>query len=179
MGKNVLIVAASPRKDGNSDLLCGEFGRGAKEAGNSVETVFLREKKIEYCIACEACVKNGGSCIKKDDMSGLLEKMVGADVIAMATPVYFYAMDGQMKTFIDRTVARYQELSNKSFYFIATAADPDARALERTIEEFRGFTDCLNGAVEKGAILGAGVWAKGDVRAKPAMKEAYDAGKNV
>lgn len=102
MGKKVLILAGSPRAGGNSDLVCDEFARGAKEAGNEVETVFLREKKIEYCDACEACVRSGGVCRKNDDMRALLAAMVAADAIVMATPVYFYPMDGQMKTVIDR-----------------------------------------------------------------------------
>ena len=56
-------------------------------------------------------------------MAGILEKMIEADVIVMATPVYFYTMDAQMKTLIDRTCSRYTEIVNKEFYFIATAAD--------------------------------------------------------
>lgn len=73
-------------------------------------------------------------------MVSILEKMVNADVIVMATPVYFYTMDGQMKTLIDRTVPRYGEIRDKDFYFIVAAADTQASMMERTIEGFRGFT---------------------------------------
>lgn len=75
--------------------------------------------------------------------------MVKADVIVLATPVYFYTMSAQMKTLIDRSCARYTEISNKDFYFIATMAETEANRIERTFESLRGFTDCLEGPREK------------------------------
>ncbi len=112
-------------------------------------------------------------------MSEVLEKMIAADVIVMATPVYFYTMCGQMKTLIDRTCACYTEINNKEFYFIVTAADGNKKAMERTIEEFRGFTFCLDGAKEKGIIYGTGAWKKGDIKGSQAMKQTYEMGKAV
>jgi len=106
-------MSASPRKGGNSDLLCDQFLLGAQEAGHRVEKIFLRDKTINLCIACDACQGNGGRCIHQDDMVEILDKMIRADVIVMATPVYFYTMNGQMKTLIDRTYARYTKISNK------------------------------------------------------------------
>jgi multimeric flavodoxin WrbA len=179
MKKKVLILSASPRRNGNSDLLCDQFGAGAQEAGNQVEKIYLRDKKINPCLACEACYTNGGVCAQKDDMTEILEKMVSADVIVMATPVYFYAMSAQMKILIDRTVPRYREMNAKEFYFIVTAADGDRKALERTVNGLRGFTDCLEGAVEKGTVYGTGVWKMGEVQGSPAMKDAYEMGKNI
>ena len=132
MSKNILILSGSPRKGGNSDILCDRFMEGARESGHRAEKVFLRDKNIGYCIGCEACHQNNGVCVQKDDMAEILGKMIAADVIVMATPVYFYTMDAQMKTLIDRCVARYTEISNKAFYFIATAADGEKRSLERT-----------------------------------------------
>jgi multimeric flavodoxin WrbA len=179
MSKKVLVLSASPRKGGNSDLLCNKFIQGAREAGNQAEKIFLRDKEISPCVGCEACLLNGGVCVQKDDMAEVLEKMISADVIVMATPVYFYTMNAQMKMLIDRTVARYTEIKNKEFYFITTAADGEQQSLERTIDGFRGFTDCLGGAVEKGVIYGTGVWKKGEVIGSPAMQQAYEIGKNV
>ena len=108
MSKKVLILSASPRKGGNSDVLCDTFLRGATEAGHSVEKIFLRDKNIHYCTGCGVCNRTH-RCVQKDDMAEILDKMVAADVIVLATPVYFYTMDGQMKTLIDRTVPRYTE----------------------------------------------------------------------
>jgi multimeric flavodoxin WrbA len=179
MAKKVLIVSASPRKGGNSDLLCDQFLRGAEEAGNQAEKIFLRDKKINYCTGCGTCQENGGKCVQKDDMAKILEKMVAADVIVMATPVYFYTMNGQMKTFIDRTCPRYTEISDKEMYFIVAAADTSRKAMERTLEGFRGFTYCLDDAKEKGVIYGTGAWKKGDIKGSKAMTQAYKMGKKV
>ncbi|MDO4545182.1 MAG: flavodoxin family protein [Bacillota bacterium] len=180
MSKKVLILSSSPRKNGNSDILCDQFAKGAAEAGNDVEKIFLADRKINYCIGCGACVSNKGVCSqdKKDDAAEILDKMVKADVIVMATPVYFYTMAGQMKTLIDRCCSRYTMMNDKELYFIATAAVNSKPALERTFEEFRGFTSCLENPVEKGLVYGIGTWNKGEIRDTEAMKEAYEMGKS-
>jgi multimeric flavodoxin WrbA len=179
MIKKVLVLSASPRKGGNSDSLCDQFMLGTKEAGNQVEKIFLRDKKINHCIGCGTCKGNGGNCVQKDDMAEVLDKMIAADVIVMATPVYFYTMNGQMKTLIDRTYSGYTEISNKEMYFIVTAADSRKQAMERTLEGFRGFTSCLSGAREKGVIYGTGAWNMGDIKGSKAMTQAYEMGKKV
>jgi multimeric flavodoxin WrbA len=109
-------------------------------------------------------------------MTEVLAKMMDADVIVMATPVYFYSMNGQIKTLIDRCCAGYTKINDKEFCFIMTAADDNKGALERTLESLRGFTDCLQGATEKGVIYGTGVWQKGEVKGKAVMDEAYQMG---
>lgn len=99
----------------------------------------------------------------------------------MATPVYYYTMNGQMKTLIDRTLPRYYtdvKISDKDFYFIATAATGKDK-MKRTTDGFRGFTDCLPGAAVKGVIYGAGAWQLGDIQDNKAMDEAYEAGKQI
>ena len=177
MSKKVLIISASPRKGGNSDLLCEQFLLGAKEAGHNVEKIFLRDHKINYCLGCGVC-NNTHKCVQKDDMKALLDKMVEADVIVLATPVYFYTMDAQLKTFIDRCVPRYTEISDKDVYFIVSAADTDKNNLAPTIEGLRGFTrDCLEGTKEKGIIYGTGAWQIGEVKVLPIYKKAYEMGK--
>ncbi len=179
MSKSVLIISASPRKGGNSETLCRQFAKGARDAGNQVEILRLAEMNIEYCSACYAC-KKLGHCVKKDDMETVLEKMRKSDVIVLATPVYFYTMNAQLKTMIDRTLGGAQRpgLENKEFYLIATAAD-GREAMERTIDGIRGYLECLPGAVEKGVIYGAGAWQLGDILSNPAMQEAYEMGEEV
>jgi multimeric flavodoxin WrbA len=178
MSKNILVLSASPRKSGNSDLLCDQFMFGAREAGNQVEKIYLSDKEIGYCTGCESCYTSH-KCVQKDDMAEVLEKMIAADVIMMATPVYFYTMNAQMKTLIDRTCPRYTEISNKEMYFIVTAADDRKQAMERTLEGFRGFTSLLSGAKEKGIIYGTGAWHLGDIKTSRAMAQAYEMGKTV
>lgn len=178
MSKKVLILSGSPRKNGNSDILCDEFAKGAKEAGHEVEKIRVAEKNISYCRACYAC-KETGKCIIQDDMADVLQKMIDADVIVLASPVYFYSIDAQLKALIDRTVARWLEVKDKEFYYIVTAADGEREAAETTIACFRGYADCVEGAKEMGVIYGMGAYEKGEIKALPAMKEAYEMGREV
>lgn len=179
MSKKILAISSSFRKGGNSDMLCDQFIRGAQEAGNDVEKIFVNDYKINFCRGCGAC-NITHKCVQKDDMSVILDKMIEADVIVLATPVYFYNMNGQMKTLIDRTVPRYEEMRNKDFYYILAAADESQANMQKVIQSFRGFTeDCLEGAKEKGIIYGTGAWQIGDIMGSPAMEEAYKMGKNA
>ena len=178
MSKKVLILSGSPRKNGNSDILCDEFMKGAAEAGHQVEKVRVAEKNIGYCRACYAC-KGTGVCAIKDDMAGILQKMIDADVLVLASPVYFYSIDAQLKVVIDRSVARWLEVKDKELYYIMTAADGETASMETTLACFRGYADCIEGAKEMGVIYGTGVYEKGEVKGTKAMLEAYEMGKRV
>lgn len=179
MKKNVLILSGSPRKGGNSDLLCDEFMRGALESGNTVEKIRVAEKNIGYCRACYYCKKSSGECVIKDDMAEVLQKMIDADVIVLASPVYFYSIDAQLKAVIDRTVARWLEVKDKEFYYIMTAADDTKAAMETTLACLRGYADCVEGAKELGVIYGTGVYEKGKIKDTPIMQKAYTMGREV
>lgn len=174
----VLVINSSPRNNGNSDVLCDQFLKGAKEAGHEAEKIQIGRAKISPCHACYAC-RETGKCVKGDDMDGILEKLINADVILLSTPVYFYSMDAQMKMMIDRTVARYRDIKDKIFYFAVTAADPNHEAMEPTIGGLRGFTDCLPGATVREIFYGTGAWEKGDILGLPIMQKVYEAGKNI
>ena len=179
MSKKVLILSGSPRKGGNSDILCDEVLRGAREAGHQVEKVRVAEKKIAPCLGCYYCTAHDGECVRRDDMAGLLQQMIDADVIVLASPVYFYSIDAQLKAVIDRTVARWLEVKDKEFYYIVTMADEGASSADTTLACFRGYAECVEGAVEKGVIIGSGVYEPGKVRGTPAMAQAYEMGRNV
>ncbi len=177
MNKKVLILSASPRKGGNSDLLCDQLMRGAKDAGHSVEKIFLRSEKINYCTGCGNCTDTG-KCIQKDSMNEILGKMVDADILVFSTPVYFYATSGQLKTLIDRTVPRYKELKGKA-YLIATCADPEHDAVDGTLSDYKNFLRMTPKLTDAGHIFGFNAWAKGDILGNPAVMQAYETGKNV
>lgn len=175
--KKVLILSGSPRKGGNSDLLCDEFLRGAKEAGNEVTKIRVCEKKIAPCLGCYACSK--GDCIQKDDMKEILQQIIDADVLVLASPVYFYSMSAQLKAVIDRTVARWTEITNKELYYIMTAGENEPHTMDGTLACMRGFLECCEGSLEKGYISGGGVYDKGDIKSTEYMGKAYQMGKSV
>lgn len=179
MPKKILILSSSPRKGGNSDTLCDEFMRGTIDSGNDAEKIFLRDKEIHYCTGCSVCSLYRKPCPQKDDAAEIINKMIAADVIVMATPVYFYTMCSQMKTLIDRCCSRYTEITNKEFYFIVTAAEDDRSRMLRTIDTFQGFLDCLENPTIKGTLFGLGVWHVEEIKNNPAMQEAYIAGMNI
>lgn len=172
--KKVLIISSSPSKGGNSDLLCDEFLRGAREAGHEAEKIFLSDLNIQYIrISDNYNDRNLGI---NDDAPMVVEKMIEADVIVMATPIYFDNMCGQMKTMIDRVFERERDVKNKEFYFIMTAGGSNT---ECTLLGFRNFIRYLSGSKEKGVIYGTGIHLKGSVKGKSVMKEAYKMGHNL
>jgi len=174
----VLIVSSSPRKGGNSEVLCERFAKGASEAGHEVEKVMLRDKKIAPCNACYACMETH-TCAIKDSMEEVFSKLLKADVILLASPVYFYSVSAQMKAMIDRCLVDHKSLAGKKFYFIVTAADPQHDAADGTLAAFRGFIRCLPDSQEEGVVYGMGAWDKGDVYRHPSYEQAYEMGKRV
>lgn len=174
----VLVIGSSPRRDGNSDVLCERFAEGARAAGHEVETVSLRGKKIAPCAACYSCMESH-VCAIKDDMAEIFAKLQKADVIVLASPVYFYSVSAQMKAMIDRCLVDHKSLTGKRFYFIVTAADPQHEAADGTLAAFRGFIRCLPGATESGVIYGTGTWDKGDVYRHPSYEKAFEMGKEI
>ena len=178
--KKVLILSGSPRKGGNSDILCDEFAKGALKNGNAVEKIRICEKKISPCMGCYYCRENGGKCVFQDDMSDILQKIIQTDVLVLATPVYFYSMCAQLKTVIDRTVARWTEIANKELYYIMTAAENERDTMDGTITALHGFAMCIDGYEEKGILYGRGVSEKGEVVNFPdLMRIAREMGESI
>lgn len=175
--KSVLIVSSSPRRGGNSETLCEQFKKGAEETGHRVEMININDYDIHYFDRAEYI--RGEEETFDDDAMIVINKMKAADVIVLASPVYFYSMTGQMKTLIDRTYNHEKDLSEKEFYYIVTSTDRDAEAIDGTIEGFRGFARCLYKSVERGIVRGNGARERGAILNHPAMQEAYELGKNV
>ena len=99
--KKVIVISTSLRHGSNSDMLADQFVEGAKSAGNEVEKISLVGKNIQFCKGCLGCQKLG-RCVINDDVNDIMAKVLKADVICWATPIYYYEMSGQMKTLIDR-----------------------------------------------------------------------------
>ena len=179
MNKKVVVLSTSPRKNSNSEALAEAFARGAAEAGNDVEIIRMREKKFEFCRGCFACQKTG-MCLIKDDMAEIVPKMEQADVLAFATPIYYYAMSGQMKTLLDRAnplfVADYRF---RDVYFLSSAAEDEDYVPERAQSGLEGWIECFEKARLAGAVFGGGVTEVGEIKESPALNEAYEMGKAV
>ena len=178
MAKKVLILSGSPRKGGNSDLLCDEFMRGAMEAGHEVEKIRVQERHVACCLGCGVC-QDTGACVIKDDMTDIMQKMIDSEVMVLASPVYFYSVAARLKAVIDRSFCRGTEVKKKEMYYIMTAAEEEKEATDTTLACFRGYAACIEGAVEKGIIYGTGVYHAGEIKDTKHMQEAYELGKMV
>lgn len=176
--KKVLIIEGSPRKNGNSQLLCEAFEKGAKDSGHTVNLIRIQEKKIGYCTACDYCMQNDGTCVLHDDMSDILKLFQEADVLVLATPVYFYGISAQIKTFIDRTYPIWQNLGQKDVYYIVSAGLGED-IINRSLGDFDGFVEHLKDSKVKGRIYAPNVMEAGLVKNTKLITDAYQMGKNV
>lgn len=179
MSKTVLVLSTSPRKGGNSDALADAFVRGAQKAGNQVEKITLYDKTIGFCKGCLSC-QNTQRCIIRDDADAITQKMLTADVIAFATPIYYYGMCGQMKTLLDRAnplfPAAYQF---RDIYLLAAAAEADEHTVDGAVTGLQGWIDCFEKARLAGTVFAGGVTAVGEIQGHPALQQAYETGKTV
>lgn len=179
MSKKVLVISASLRKGGNSETLVQEFARGAQEAGHSVEMASLRDKTIGFCTGCFACQKTG-RCVIHDDADVIAQKMLRAEVIVFATPVYFYDMSGQMKTMLDRSNPCFpSDYAFRDIYLLATAADEEESAMDGTVKGLQGWIDCFEKASLKNVVRAVGVTDIGDIAGTPILLEAYELGRTL
>lgn len=186
MPKKVMIVLGSPRKRGNSATLARQVSDGARAAGARVETVFLHGLKISPCSACEGCrKKNAAGCVVKDDMQTLYPKMVAADAVVIASPVYWFTVSAQTKLFMDRWYAfggdrNYAALAGKKFAVVLAYADADPFS-SGAVNALRTFQDAFRylGAETAGMVYGS-AWKAGEVRANEGlMGQALELGKTL
>lgn len=179
MSKRIVVLSTSLRPGSNSERLASEFARGAIDAGNDVEIISLRGKKIEFCMGCFTCLETG-SCVIKDDAAQIEQKVLNADVVVWASPIYYYEMSGQMKTLIDRLNSLYpKDYKFRDVYFLTTAFENEDYVPNRAIEGVRGWVDCFEKAELKGIVFCGGVNDAGDIAGNPKLQEAYTMGMNA
>ena len=170
MSKKVVVISSSPRKGGNSDTMCDEFVRGARDAGNEAVKYFLEDIEFSSCKACYKCKTPERKCFQEDQISEILEKMMEADVIVYATPVYYYGMCGTLKMFFDRCYPIFRHLENKDFYIILAAGSSCGDALTG-LKSFIGFAK--NSTIKEVFEVFGNAKSQKDI-----LKKVYDAGLN-
>ncbi|MCM1114991.1 MAG: flavodoxin family protein [Clostridium sp.] len=179
MSKRVTVLLTSLRKNSNSETLAKSFAKGAEDAGNDVEFISLAGKNIAFCTGCLACQKMG-SCVIKDDANKITEKVLNADVVVFATPIYYYEMAGQMKTLIDRMNSIYpKDYKFRNIYMLSTAAEDEDYVPEKALNGLQGWIDCFEKAVLKGSVFCGGVDAPMDIADNAKLDEAYKMGNNI
>lgn len=177
--KNIVVISTSLRVSSNSDLLAEEFLKGAKSAGHKVEKVELLGTQIAFCRGCFACSKLG-QCVIDDDVNDIMKKVMHADVVVWATPIYYYEMSGQMKTLIDRMNAMYNlDYKFREVYLLTTAAEDEEFVPKRAEAGLTGWIDCYPKARLAGTLFCGGVNKPNEIKGNAKLKEAFDLGKSV
>ena len=176
---NILVLAGSMRKGGNTDLLVQAFTEGAAK-NNQVEVVSVADYKVNPCIGCNFCyTKEGNTCFQKDDMQTIYEKMKRTDVLVIASPVYFYGVSAQLKAIIDRlhTPLR-KEFPIKNLGLILVGADTLPKLFDSIKMQYQ-LTLSYFHLQDAGMVLVRGAEKKGDVKNGSGLREAYELGLSV
>ena len=177
--KRVTVISTSLRAGSNSDMLAEKFAEGAQASGHAVEKISLRGKEIKFCIGCLSCQKTG-ACVFKDDVPAIMEKVLNADVVCWATPIYYYEMSGQMKTLIDRMNAMYpKDYGFRDIYLLTTAAEDEEDTPRRAEMGLTGWIDCYGKSALKGHLFCGGVTDARDIEGNASLMQAYEMGKGV
>jgi len=174
MKKKILVLTGSPRNGGNSDLMADAFIKGACAAGHEVVKVKADEKNVRGCKACCACYSKGTACVFNDDFNEIAPHLDCADVVAVATPVYWYTFPAQLKAVIDKMYALYvgkKSLSAKECVLMACAEENDKEAFEGMTRSWDMILKLLDW-VEKGRLIVPGVNNVGDIKKTDALEKA-------
>ena len=177
--KRVIVISTSLRHGSNSDMLADRFVEGALAAGNDVEKISLTGKDIQFCKGCLACQKLG-RCVINDDVNDMMAKVLEADILAWATPIYYYEMSGQMKTLIDRMNAMYPlDYKFRDVYLLTTAAEDEEDTPRRAEAGLKGWIACYPKSRLAGTLFCGGVNAPKEIKGNNKLQEAFELGKNV
>lgn len=177
--KKVIVISTSLRAGSNSDMLADKFIEGAQAAGNEVGKITLSGKSIGFCKGCLACQKLG-KCVIDDDANAIMQKVLEADVVCWATPIYYYEMSGQMKVLIDRMNAMYSlDYKFRDVYMLSTAAEDEPEVPKRAEAGLSGWIDCYPKSRLAGTLFCGGVDAPRTIRGSVKLQEAYQLGKNI
>jgi len=186
----VLGIFGSPRRGGNTELLLEEALKGAEKEGVEVERIYLSDFTITPCKECHGC-DNTGNCVILDDMEKIYPKLLEADVLILASPIFFYGVTAWAKALIDRSQALWvrkylikdptlgKEGKKRKGFFISVGATKGQKVFEGAILTVKYFFDVLN-AEYVGELLYRGVEAKGDILKHPeALQQAFEAGRKL
>ena len=176
MNKKVVVISTSIRANSNSEVLAKSFADGASYARNKVEFITLKNKQIDFCKGCLVCQQTG-NCVIKDDVTKIMDKVIEADIVVWATPIYYYEMSGQMKVLIDRLNPMFsKDYKFRDVYCLATAAEDEEHVYEKALSGLNGWIDCFDKAELKGYVFCGGVTMGGEISENVKLKEAYDMG---
>lgn len=172
--KTILIIQGGGRPNGNTAQLVSAFMRGAADAGHHVELVSLTKTEVKGCLGCNAC-RYGKPCVIQDGFNALVPKIMAADLIVFASPLYFWTISARIKAFIERfysiaqedenpPLGRYEKYSVKDCALLMTSADNFFWTFEQAVSYYQFALVNYIGFADKGMLLAGGC---GDTSGKP------------
>ena len=190
--KKILIVRGGGRPNGNTAQLAAAFAGGAREAGHTVEEVSLSQVQVNGCLGCNAC-RYQKPCVQKDGWASLVPKILDADLLVLASPLYFWTLSSKLKAFIERfysiaeedpapPMGRYERYPEKDCALLMTAADNYFWTFEQAVSYYRFAVINYLGFHDRGMLLAGGC---GSTNGRPGigktghLEEAYRFGKAV
>lgn len=174
--KKVIVISTSLRAGSNSDMLADKFMEGALQAGHEVEKISVIGKDIRFCRGCLACQKLG-KCVIQDDVDAIMQKVLHADVIVWATPIYYFEMSGQMKVLIDRMNALYTlDYQFRDVYMLTVAAEEEPEVPQRAEAGLTGWIDCFPKSRLAGTLFCGGVADPRAISGHSKLNKAYEMG---
>ena len=177
----------SPRIRGNADLLLDEALNGAQSQGSEVDKIIVDKLKIAPCREYYGCLRDG-NCVIRDDMDGIYPKLLDADVVIVASPIFFYGLTSQVKALIDRCQALYtrryilnqnQSNSARKGAFISVGATRGKKLFDGSVLTVKYFFQAI-GVKYVDELLVRGVDKKGEIIEHPtALSDAFELGKRL
>lgn len=175
----IVVLTGSPRRNGNSAYLAEQFIKGAEERGHEVFRFDCAFKKVAPCRACNHCGMDG-PCVFQDDFEELRPRLVEADMVVFATPMYYFGIFAQMKSVIDRFYAINGQIKDnpKKAAFLMTYADTAKKEAEPMLLHYNTLLEYL-GWESVGTVVASGVWTAGSVKNTSYGQQAYQLGKSL
>ena len=182
----VLGIMGSPRMKGNTDLLLDEALKGAESQGAEVEKILVDKLQIAPCKEYYACLRDG-KCVIKDDMDGIYDKLLAADAVIIASPMFFYNVSAQLMLLISRCqalwarkyVLKNMDIPEKRGAFIAVGATKGEKLFDGPKLTVKYFFQAINTRYTDELLI-RGVDKKGEIKEHPtALSDAYELGKRL
>ena len=175
----IVVLTGSPRRNGNTNHLAGQFIKGAEEAGHEVYRFDCAQRKVSSCIACNRCGMNG-QCIFNDDFEELRPQLVAADMVVFATPMYYFGFSSQLKAVIDRFYALNGQIKGnvKQSALLMAYADTTQKEAEPMLSHYHTLLQYL-GWKDSGSVVAAGMWPAGAVNGTEYSRQAYELGRKL
>ena len=176
---NITVITGSAHRNGTSALLADRFIEGAKAARHEVFRFDAAFKKIHGCIGCDTCNTKGNGCVYKDDMEELNPHLLEADVIVFVSPIYYFNINAQVKSVIDRFYANNSELQGgKKTALLLTMEDETPKSAEGPEAFLRNLADYMEWE-NLGVLSATNSATRADIENSDFPQKAYEFGKSL